>query len=342
MTPWLALDIGGANIKCADGLGYAHSEPFPLWRAHQQLATRLRGIIAAAPPCAGLAVTMTGELADCFATKQQGVQYILDAVEEAAAERSVRVYLVLGAWATVGQAAADPLRVASANWHALAWYCARYSQTRAALLLDIGSTTVDIIPLLDGRVVARGATDLQRIQHGELVYTGVQRSPVCALTHTLPYRDQLCSVAQELFATTRDVYLLLGDEVEAPADCDTADAQPATRDAAHRRLSRMLCANQDDIPLDTAVAWAEHIAQAQLLLVAQCLQQVRQQFESVDTSVVVSGQGDFLARRLLHHLHWTGPVVYLNQQLSGPVSRCASAHALAVLAGEDQPHRQPH
>ena len=47
---WLALDIGGANIKAADGQGFAHIEPFPLWQKHQQLAETLRILIAGAPP----------------------------------------------------------------------------------------------------------------------------------------------------------------------------------------------------------------------------------------------------------------------------------------------------
>ena len=90
---WLALDIGGANLKVADGVGYAESFPFALWRDSVRLAQELRTVIAQAPACDHLAVTMTGELADCFESKSEGVSFILDSVSEASDGRHTRVYL---------------------------------------------------------------------------------------------------------------------------------------------------------------------------------------------------------------------------------------------------------
>ncbi|MEO8493517.1 MAG: H4MPT-linked C1 transfer pathway protein, partial [Planctomycetota bacterium] len=81
---WLALDIGGANLKVADGLGHAESFPFALWREPEHLVQELRTLIAQSPRCDRLAVTMTGELADCFENKTAGVTFILDAVQQAA------------------------------------------------------------------------------------------------------------------------------------------------------------------------------------------------------------------------------------------------------------------
>ena len=77
---WLALDIGGANLKVADGRGYAVSYPFALWKNHRQLEQRVRHAIENAPVASRLAVTMTGELADCFRSKEEGVLFILDAI----------------------------------------------------------------------------------------------------------------------------------------------------------------------------------------------------------------------------------------------------------------------
>ncbi len=45
----LALDIGGANLKAADGQGYAASRYFPLWQQPDELSQALRAIIADAP-----------------------------------------------------------------------------------------------------------------------------------------------------------------------------------------------------------------------------------------------------------------------------------------------------
>src|SRR5690606_11554069 len=95
MNP-LAIDIGGANLKAADGRGYASTAPFAVWRQPQLLAEELARLIAQAPACDSLAVTMTAELADCFATKAEGVREILAAVQRAAAGREIRVYQVDG------------------------------------------------------------------------------------------------------------------------------------------------------------------------------------------------------------------------------------------------------
>src|SRR6476646_123211 len=93
---WLGLDIGGANLKAADGRGWARSMPFPLWREPANLTVVLRELVAAAPGFERVAVTMTGELCDCFRTKAEGVLHILAAVEETIGKCELLVYLVDG------------------------------------------------------------------------------------------------------------------------------------------------------------------------------------------------------------------------------------------------------
>src|SRR5688500_5003761 len=116
---WLALDIGGANIKVADGQGYARSHPFAMWRESPQLAQQIRAAISEAPPCDHLAVTMTGELADCFPTKEAGVQFILQAVSAGSDNRHTRVYFVDGRLVSPQVALTAPQLAAASNWHAL-------------------------------------------------------------------------------------------------------------------------------------------------------------------------------------------------------------------------------
>ena len=50
-----------------------------------------------------------------------------------------------------------------------------------ALLIDVGSTTADVVPIVAGRVAATGRNDLERLQAGELVYTGVLRTNLAAI-----------------------------------------------------------------------------------------------------------------------------------------------------------------
>ncbi|MBW3597465.1 MAG: H4MPT-linked C1 transfer pathway protein [Planctomycetes bacterium] len=329
---WLGLDIGGANLKAADGCGYAASRPFPLWSHPEQLADELRSLIAAAPASHRLAVTMTGELADCFESKAAGVRFILDAVDEAAGGRDTRVYLASGEFATPAAARDTPLSAAASNWRALAEFCLRYVGDSPALLLDVGSTTTDIIPLLSGRVAAAGGTDTERLLAGELLYAGVSRTPVCAVVDSLPYRGRDCSIARELFATLRDVYLLLGDLPEDPQDANTADGRPATRAAARSRLARMICADPAEFTLDDAVRAAEVIARRHREMTAAALRQVLAVMRQAPATIITAGEGEFLARRLIATECSAGEVIALSRKIGDLASRCAPAHAVAVLA----------
>ena len=222
---WLALDIGGAHIKAADGRGFAAAYPFALWKNSDGLTHELRRIISEAPECDHLVATMTGELADCFDNKEQGVLFIIQSLHDASDGRHTRVYVSDGNLVTPVVARRRYAEVASANWHALARYVGRFMELGVALLIDVGSTTCDVIPFRDGFPAHSGLNDTQRLLSGELVYTGVQRSPVCAVSGTVPYRDHLCPLAQELFATMLDVYVILGEIPEDPASHYTADGR---------------------------------------------------------------------------------------------------------------------
>ncbi|HTN76625.1 MAG TPA: hydantoinase/oxoprolinase family protein [Pirellulaceae bacterium] len=331
---WLALDIGGANLKAADGKGFAESYAFALWKEPNRLAQELRTIIAEAPMSDHLAVTMTGELADCFESKAVGVQHILKAVQQASDGRHTRVYLTDGMLVSTQVAMMKPLMAAASNWHALARFCGRYAPTGSALLVDIGSTTSDIIPLVDGQPVAVGSTDTERLLSRELVYTGVERSPLSGLVQQVPYRGQQCPIALEFFATTRDLWTILGELPEDPNERRTADGRPATKGAARARMGRLICADDEAFNHRDAAQMAEAIAATQTKLIASAIQTVCDRLPSKPATVVLSGHGEFLARRALEELQLSPTLVSLARELRAGVSRSAPAHALAVLARE--------
>jgi len=332
---WLGVDIGGANLKIADGRGFSASRFFPLWQQPNRLGATLAEMFERATTARRLAVTMTGELADCFETKSDGVRAILDGLVRAADGRDTWVYLTTGTMVRPVAAGENPLLAAASNWHALARFTGRYASEGAALLIDVGSTTTDLIPLDGGRPVARGRTDPQRLLHGELVYTGVRRSPVCALVSSLPWRGGRCPTAQEVFATTWDAYVTLGELPEQPDARHTADGRPATKTAARDRLARSICADRDMFDGADALRAAEVIAGAQAAKVAIAVKQVVRRMSGVPRTVVVSGEGEFLARRMAERLCPKAKIVSLNDLLGRTVSRCAAAHALAVLAREE-------
>ena len=336
MTPIvLGLDIGGANLKAATVDKRAVSVPFPLWKQPDKLSAALVAIVGQFPDVNEFAVTMTGELCDCYETKRDGVHHILTAMQKASRSHPIRVWSTEGEFVNVEQARRDYLKVAAANWHGLATYVGCYVPRGTALLFDIGSTTTDIIPILDGSPCAKGNTDTTRMEHGELVYTGVRRTPICAL-----FRPD--AVAAELFATTLDAYLLLGHTPENAADTDTADGRPATRKHAHARLSRMLCGDPELTSSDATHRLAEGVFDVQQQIIRNSFAHVlsrltASQRESLgnDCVVITSGSGEFLAQTLLQsYSEEFTEFISLTDRLGPELAACAPAYALAVLATE--------
>lgn len=330
----LGLDIGGANIKAATAAGWAKSLPFPLWKTPDELPSALRLLLTSDDQINTLAVTMTGELADCFETKVEGVEQILSSVRIAAERRRVKVWSTDGRFVTSEEALADPFTVAAANWHALATWVGRRYPHRSGLLIDIGSTTTDVIPLGDGVPCPQGKTDLSRLQSGELVYTGVRRTPLAAVVSCIPFRAQWATVSSELFATMLDVHLLRGDIPENPHDTDTANGRPATRAAAIDRIVRMLCADRTEITEAEAVSLADYWAHKQLKQIAWAVHQVWGRQPSQCETLFVSGSGEFLAKRVVEHVPalQSANVVSLSADFTPAVAEAACAYALACLA----------
>jgi len=327
----LAFDVGGANIKAADGRGWAYGEAFELWRRRSELPAALARVVAARRPRRVVA-TMTGEIADCYPSRAAGVADIVSAVVAAAPGREVGIYAVSGAIVPPQAAVARPLEVAAANWHAVARLAGTLAGRGRALLVDIGSTTSDLVPLVDGLPVPAARDDVGRLAAGELVYTGVERTPVAAVVSRLPWRGCMRPVASELFAQSRDVWILLGGLSEQPDSRDTADGGPATADAARRRLARMLLADPDDVAPAEAVAMADYWAGRQALVVARAARRVAAAMGQPPDEVVLSGHGRCLARRVLGRLGWMAAVTPLADALGDDVSRVGPAHALALIA----------
>jgi len=329
----LALDVGGANLKAADGRGFTHAESLPLWRDPAALADRIGALVARRRP-ARVVATMTGEIADCFASRREGVAAIVTAVEDAARTGGCASQVLLVDGSLVAPAAARERweEAAAANWHVLARLAAAHAPAWPALLIDVGSTTTDIVPLADGRPAPAARDDHGRLAAGELVYTGVERTPLAALVRAVRRDGVWQPVVAERYAESRDVWVWSGELVEDPASTDTADGRPLTREASRARLARMLLEEPDRFDAADAERFARRCADAQTRLVARGVTRVASRLGGLPAAVVLSGHGEFLARRALDRVGWQGPLVSLGARLGSAIARVAPAHALALVA----------
>lgn len=373
-NPWVGMDIGGANIKVAHSSGWSESCCFPMWKQSRTLAQSIARLLDSSPAFGGVAVTMTGELADCFATRAEGVAIILEQVTSVIPASMVRVYDVQGNWRTVTQAARDPWLVAASNWHALARMVAAKESLphgqvkKAQLLIDVGSTTTDIVPIFDGKIAIDDHTDSQRLQSGALVYTGLERSNVAGILQELPLYGGTCPVINELFATTLDVYLWLRHIEDQPDRRDTADSQIATREAARFRLARLVGEDGSTLADADIEAIANAVFHSQASAIAGGIRKMLERlganadptikqmpakkgkatpkklpgnsndggkFDASAVQVIFSGHGDFLIDLALQKAGWTGTSTRLSATLGHTLSRCAPAYSVAVLASQE-------
>ena len=332
----LGWDVGGANLKVARIEDRSQRPsvaewPFPLWRHPDRLAPMLLDAADEMGPASAMAVTMTAELADCFATKGEGVRFVLDAFESTFPDVAIGVYGVDERFRPVQGARDVPHDVAAANWMASATFVSRMFPD--AVFIDVGSTTTDIIPIVGGRVVSKGASDPARLASGELIYTGLLRTPVCAIVQSVPYLDQDCRVAAEFFANTGDVYLWLERIQQEDYTCDTADGRGRSHEEAGARLARVVCADVETLSADGITGIARHVAKAQSDQIRQGIVQVMERLGSSGPKVaVLAGKGAFLARAAAEESGLS--CVDAADALGTAVSLVAPAAAVAYLFAE--------
>jgi (4-(4-[2-(gamma-L-glutamylamino)ethyl]phenoxymethyl)furan-2-yl)methanamine synthase len=304
LTQILAWDIGGANIKAArlvwqgDQAGRVQvvSRPYEIWREKDHLPEALSEIyfqlFSTGRPRA-LAVTMTAELSDVFATKREGVTFILESIRSGFPDLAIYVLNLSGQFMPVCEALEHPLDYAATNWLASAQWVAR--KFPECLMVDVGSTTTDILPILDGKLNVVGRTDMERLASGELVFTGVLRTNLATMVQTVPVAGRCCRVASEYFAVSGDVHLILGHLRPQDYTCATPDGQPASLASARRRLARLVCADTEMLSAGEIDAMADYIYAQQVSQVREGLGQVLSRLPCLRRSpVVVVGSGAFL------------------------------------------------
>jgi len=311
MVNVVGLDIGGVNTKAAflnthkDTVKELRTaiEYFPIWKRGKErlpkVLEELRKQLVGSVALDGVGVTMTAELSDAYWSKKEGVNHILDCVISIFAEVPTFVLNVDARLISVESARKEPLKVAAANWTATGWMVSQIIKN--CLIVDVGSTTTSVIPIINGRIAANGKTDLEKLLNGELVYTGTLRTNVATIVDYIPIRGGKARVSSELFAQSGDVHLLLNHIKEEDYTVETADGRGKTRKEVMARLARVVCADIDMLDEREIVDMARFIYEKQVEQIAESLRRVYERMKNRihdDISVAVTGLGrNFLARK---------------------------------------------
>jgi probable H4MPT-linked C1 transfer pathway protein len=331
-------DLGGANVKLAqvDGGRVVHVAqiPCPIIPERRKFDEAVDAALPLSSPALH-AITMTGELSDVFNDRAEGVAYLVALMQRVTAGQALHVYAGSAGFLDAEEAKRRALEVASANWHATAALIARHYKD--ALLVDAGTTTTDLITIKGGTVAARGATDAERLTEGELLYTGVVRTPVMAVAHSAPFKGRVQRIAAERFATMADVFRLTGDLPDGADPYPAADQRGKSAPESAARLARMLGRDADEAKLSTWIALARYFADCQLAEIEHAARALAERDSLASGAPVVgAGCGRFVARILAERLgrpYLDFPeVIDAAPEAREMAARCAPAVAVALLA----------
>ena len=318
------IDIGGANIKYCQSDGYTLNTIFPLWKKKKSLPAILEKIIPE-KKIRTLAITMTGELCDCFKTKPEGVRYILNSIPKK--QFTPLVWTTNQNFISLEDAFQNPTICAASNWLGLASFIAKQHPENFGLSIDIGSTTTDISTIDQGNPSPKGITDTQRLKYGELVYTGMKRTPMASLLGS--------KYAQEFFATIADAHLLVNNLKEDEEDTETADGRLFTKTNSARRIAKMLCADQNEIPMSVIIKTSELAIKTQIKWITIALEKHLKRKGQEPKWISISGSGETLGKMIVESFAWkTKPSIHSFSNAFGiENSSAACAYSIMKLAG---------
>jgi len=269
----IGIDVGGANLKIVDEHG-VHIHYCPLWKESD-----LAQIVSTYASADNAAVVMSGELADGFFNKTEGISFIVDAVRQTFPDA-----VFYGTDAKFHTQACAEL--AAANW--LASVDLLRKTYPNGMMLDIGSTTADIVPFSQFDKLIN-MTDTLRLQAGYLVYTGMLRTPVATLANSAVIDGIKTPFSTEYFACSGDAHFVLGHIGSDEYSSATPDGKEVSREACLRRLARTVCADLEEIGEQGAVKIAEAFWTAQKNLVCSAVEKAA--IETGSDIILVGGIG---------------------------------------------------
>lgn len=336
-------DIGGAHIKLAamnsEGrIVRVIQRACPLWKGLDQLTRTLTEVAGEFPLGAVRvhAVTMTGELADVFPHRRDGVVALVETLRGCFNSRLLVFAGPRGLLEPADIRTEDLDLIASANWLASAMFAAK--QCEQGLLIDVGSTTTDLIAFANGEVHARGYTDYERLRYDELLYLGILRTPVMAIAERAPFGGYWVALMKEHFATSADIFRLSGELPEHADQYPPADGGEKDRAGSARRLARMI---GRDLESATADAWnglANHFRECQIALISRSVAlQLSRPALTGAAPLIGAGIGRFLvqviARRLGRpYIDVMDLCPVLSAEMPFSIADCLPAAAVAHIA----------
>jgi hypothetical protein len=267
---------------------------------------------------------MSGELSDCFENRAIGVKYILECIEKNILGKNWHV-LGFDRFYSVEEAKNSPYKIGGANWVGTVLMVADIIQT--GILIDIGSTTTDIIPFSSGKLCSKGTLDHERLYYNELVYTGVIRSNISSILASVKLSNKVYPLANEYFAVTGDVYRVLNKISEEKYSCQTPDKRGKSYEECLARIARVICGDLNIFSKNTLTEIASQVMEAQVKMIKSAVLKVSIDMPT-DVKYVVTGTGSFLGEMIIPDKYLINIDTLFGCPLENNASAIGAAYAL--------------
>jgi probable H4MPT-linked C1 transfer pathway protein len=295
---------------------YSYIEYFPFWeKTKTEIPEMLNNITAnliekndyQLEDIDYFAITITAELSDAFQTKKEGILTIIDALGKVFEKNRLKFISNNQTFLDYKNAKFEPYSIAAANWVSTALFLGHF--VSECILIDAGSTTIDIIPITESKPASMGTDDISRLMNHELIYIGGLRATIPSITHHVPYKSKKIRVSFEKFALVSDVHRILNNISEEEYINDTADNRSKSLQDCYARLSRVICMDIETLSKDDLNIIANHIYEKQLNLVSREIKAFMdkliirfKQFENDPKFIITGLSADFLIRKSLLNL----------------------------------------
>jgi probable H4MPT-linked C1 transfer pathway protein len=322
----IGWDIGGAHIKAAKidfkkKTSKTKQLYSPIWKNVNYLKKSIKLIKKKLGKTNYHAITMTAELSDIFPDRKNGVKHIINLSSKILGEKNIFFYSKKN-FLKKKLAIKKPFELNSMNWHATASFVSNFFPN--CILVDIGSTTSDIIPIKNKEIISKDVSDYQRLKSNELIYLGVLRTPIQAV-------ERKKNLINENFANLSDVYRVLN---KIPSTFDllpTLDRKTKNKHDSARRIARIF---GKDYKKNHFLKWkkiAYQIEGEHLKILKSVIKKIEKKNFLKKVPIIGAGIGEFLVKKIYNKKKYFSFYSTVNHIKKNKVINCESAISVAFI-----------
>ena len=300
---YLGIDIGGANLKIVGlnkkkQINFVSQEKCEIWKGLSKFDDKITKINKIISKKTVVGVTMTAEMCDNFKKRKEGVKRIIKHIRRSL---NKNVYF----WENIKNKSfsINPSykNVASMNWLATGTLISK--KISNAIVIDLGSTTTDLIFIRKNQIINKGFSDLKRIIFSELIYTGFTRTPIFGITNKLKFNKKNYPVLPENFANISDVYRVLKKASSRIDLFDTMDGRSKSFLNSSRRIARNFGFDYKNKKKKLILNLCEEIEKIQFAKITDSIKKnlCRYEISKKEISLITCGIGkDYLYKKFVN------------------------------------------